>query len=378
MITILTGTPGSGKTSWLISHLISECKKGRKIYTDNVPELVLNCQKAGRIDKWQEGNWLGIDTYAPLDLDDPDFDPDSCWDDNGNGKPDAGALIVVDEAQRWFRPRNSSKAVPPHVAALEVHRHQGLDFLFITQRTRLLDSNVLGLASKHIHIKVTPFGRKIYEWAEIGNPDSREQRSLAAVSKYKPDPKVFDLYKSASLHTKLKHKLPNVVWMLGFAVVLAVFMIYKAGSGLFGMSGQSIQEVEASVLVGSVADELTRHEDAQPLPSQPPEILLSGCSAFVKKGKFICSCLDVNQFEVDDLETCVSFLDLEIDQVTEMVNAPVSEFHFPDTTERFWAFKEREYKRLHPYRTFSEMRVYLGGTYQAYIDRNGRDRDRFY
>ena len=363
MITVLTGTPGSGKTSLLLEILMEECKKGRKIYCDNVPELVLRCEKAGRIDKWQEGNWLGIDSYDPLSPDDPDFDPDSCWKPNGNERPDAGALIVVDEAQRWFRPRNSSKGVPDHVAALEVHRHQGLDFLFITQRTRLLDSNVTGLCSKHIHIKVTPFGRKKYEWAEIGNPDSRDQRSTAAVSRYKPNPQVFGLYKSASLHTKLKHKLPNVFWLFLIACTVGVSLMYFAGKGIYSRMFPEVSVASASVpdrkdVPDQVGSDATPEPRATPDPARPsssvPDLAavlpISGCIGYHTETKgFRCQCHSSDGYRVPaTLAVCLENLDL--DSVPEYQPARQSAYQVSSATDRFNRFREREWARLHPYK----------------------------
>jgi len=359
MITLLTGTPGAGKTSWLISYLIEEIKKGRKIYVDNIPELVLDVKKAGPIDKWQEGSWLGIDTYSPID-----GDPDSNWEDNGNGRPDAGALIVSDECQRWFRPRGG-RSVPPHVSALEVHRHQGLDFLFITQNIKLIDSNVIVLVSKHIHIRLTPFGRKIYEWPEVSNPNSKQQRNAAAQSSYKPDPKVFALYKSASVHTKLKHKMPNALAMVllclfGFSV-LGYFAYDKIFAKTFS-GGSEIASVSPARSASPVhPDKQFQSQKVAYSPQRPPLAVatkertrapdVAGCFASFKG----CHCFDGSGSDVGFTnQQCLDHLHISILPSSAGASGITvfKQKKFPSARERFWAFREREFRRLHPYRDF--------------------------
>jgi len=282
MLTLITGVPGSGKTALVVEMILEKLKEGRKIYALGIPDLVAHhkipdpsmpdgyryfcVEDAGNPLTWQKGSWLKIKTYDPKDLPEEDFDSvndmnlSSSWADNENADftktevvkewvddfdketgeikpvlkeiekvvpdpyPDVGSLIIIDEAQTYFRPRSSSAPVPDYVKAFEVHRHQGLDFWLLTQRPALLDSNIKGLISRHIHIRTTAFGRKKYEWAECQNPDSIQARTIANTSSYKPNPKVFALYSSAQQHTKLKVKLPNGVWIL-IALFVALCLV---------------------------------------------------------------------------------------------------------------------------------------------------------
>ena len=43
-----------------------------------------------------------------------------------------GAILVIDECQRIFRPRSAGSKVPEFVAQLETHRHKGIDFFLMT------------------------------------------------------------------------------------------------------------------------------------------------------------------------------------------------------------------------------------------------------
>ena len=245
MITLITGVPGSGKTAHIVEMILAELQQQRRIYVRGIPalcaqhvipdpdapngEIVFACEEAGNPLTWQRGTWLNIDTYEPSELSSDEFDlaeeDDSNWKSNGNGCTDKGALVIIDEAQAFFRPRSTSSKVPDYIAAFEVHRHQGLDFWLLTQRPTLLDSNLRGLVSRHIHIHTTSMGRRRLEWAEAQDPNNRSSRSMASRSYYKPNPKVFNLYKSAEEHTKIKIRKPNafyVLIVLVFALISAV------------------------------------------------------------------------------------------------------------------------------------------------------------
>lgn len=262
-ITIITGVPGTGKTAFVVSLLEEEAKRGRVIFVDNIPGLQIPHFRAGKITEWQKGTWLHIDRYkrtAPAEVmsrqarNDEDGDEDS-GNENWEPNPDVlyteggeaklrvrdsigqvvgvtdyqshkGALLVIDECQRHFRPRPSGSAVPDHVAAFEVHRHQGLDIWLITQRVGLIDSNVRGLCGRHIALRSTALGRYKYEWPEVGDVDSKTSRDTAARTRYKLPKHVFGLYKSAEVHTKHGHSLPFMAKALFVIIPAFIFLLY--------------------------------------------------------------------------------------------------------------------------------------------------------
>ncbi len=196
MIIIITGVPGSGKTALCVDLIIREYKD-RIIYNDGL-----------------EG--LQLDHYSIDALE---------WHHDA---PD-GALIIVDEVQRKWRPRGPSAKVPDSVAALETHRHRGIDFILITQNLKLIDVNVRSLTGRHLHIRDTGFlGRWLYEWpeADLNNNWKRCENKR----RYKLPKHVFNLYKSASLHTKPVRNTPTMLYVVGFLLVafLALgFFIYS-------------------------------------------------------------------------------------------------------------------------------------------------------
>lgn len=272
-ITLITGVPGTGKTAFLVSELEKIAATGRVIFADNIPGLLIPHYRAGKVTEWQKGTWLHIDQYkriGPLvaiangkspDDEDDEGDGNENWipnpevvktesgelrriafDDQGSPvgsvpyETHKGALLVIDECQRHFRPRPAGSQVPDHVAALEVHRHQGLDIWLVTQRPGLVDSNVRALCGKHIALRATPFGRYKYEWPEVGDIESKSSRDTAAKERYKLPKHVFTLYKSAEAHTKHKHTLPLAAKALFVLLPLVLFLgysSYKTISGKF-------------------------------------------------------------------------------------------------------------------------------------------------
>ena len=269
-ITLITGVPGTGKTAYVVSELEKVIASGRKVFVHNIPGLKLPHYRAGKITQWQKGTWFHIDVYkrsAPavvmgagknLDLD-YDDEAEEDEDDGNNWVPNSnvvklndsdelrrlafdgagnvvgsvpyeshkGALLVIDEAQDIFRPRPPGSAVPDHVAALEVHRKQ-CDIWIITQRAGLIDSNVRGLVGKHIALRDTFLGRFKYEWPEVGDIESKSSRDTAAKNKYKLPKHVFQLYKSAEVHTVHKHSLPMSAKILILALPLAAFLLFSS------------------------------------------------------------------------------------------------------------------------------------------------------
>ena len=317
MITLLTGGNGTGKTNLVMKYIVEAIQEGRKVYVDGIPELLLQVKKCGDVTTWQEGTWLGIETYDPLGP-----DPDSNWTDNGNGTPDKGALIVLDECQRHYRPRHASRAVPPHVSALEVHRHQGLDFLLITQSTKFLDSAVRELVGKHIHLARTAFKIQKYEWPEIGDPKSPASKQIASRSTHKPIKKYYGFYKSASVHTKLKQSLPNAVIILPFALALAGFFAWTAYSNVMG-EPEVFSSAVASPAIIDASGSAGAQPQANPNRDYQAEVnsldqvnddkpIISGCGSYWKKNRFYCDCRDSDFQKLNlDIVQCMSFLGLD-------------------------------------------------------------------
>ena len=206
MITLITGAPGAGKTLLAVTDFLLEAsRENRPIIVDGIPELAVDHLAAPPVPEWTKH----VEDAASQD-----------------GKKlvfsfPEGALVVIDEAQRVYRPRAVGSKVPPEVAAFETHRHQGLDFIILTQHPNLIDANVRKLVGRHLHIReLGILGRKVYEWPEASDPN--KFRTAPIQRGYKLHKKGFTLYKSASLHVKPKRGLPKGLLALALAVPLLV------------------------------------------------------------------------------------------------------------------------------------------------------------
>ena len=229
MITLITGAPGSGKTALAVEYLMGV--KDRPIFTMGIVDLKVPHEAVPPVVEWTE---------MRASPEDPNLKK-ACFTFPPR------SLVVIDEAQTVFRPRAMGSKVPPEVAAFETHRHEGIDFILLTQQPGLVDANIRKLVSKHQHVHSTFLGRTLYEWVGLGDPESPSSRQIAAKSSYKPPKKTFTMYRSAEVHTKLKRKVPFFAWG---AVVLVVGIIW-GGWYAYGRI-QSRLHPEASA-VGSVA-----------------------------------------------------------------------------------------------------------------------------
>jgi len=197
MITLITGAPGAGKSSALVSLLV-ELAKGRAIYVNGIPDLKV--------------------PHFPLD------DPRK-WMET---VPD-GSAIVMDEAQNTWRPLGPGQKVPEDIAALETHRHRGLDFFIITQGPRLIHANVRALVGRHVHLRdLGVLGRWWYEWPECADNCAASWKNAPLKKRYKIDKKTFGLYKSASEHIKPIRSFPKMLVVAIAAVIGTIGMAFYA------------------------------------------------------------------------------------------------------------------------------------------------------
>lgn len=234
MITLITGTPGNGKTAHGLDLLFfrDSIWKDLDKYVDGVSQLTLPHFS------FPELSEVKAEGYKPLSVIDSEeyaywlpshplysefvaaratakhaFELWYLW-----AQPNS--VIFIDEAQRFFRPRPAGSRVPLYIQLLEYHRHFGIHLVLVTQKERLIDSNVRMLTGQHIHITSGWKGRHLFEWPEVKDTDSKVEKSLAASQKYKLPVHVFQHYKSATAHLKVGHKTP-----LFFKLAIGSFLL---------------------------------------------------------------------------------------------------------------------------------------------------------
>jgi len=211
-ITLITGSPGSGKTLYTVDKLLPELiareykvpgddageRKVKTTIYSNITGLVLEHERmdAAMLDSW------------------PDW-----------ARP--GDVIVFDEFQRVWPAAPSGQKVSPGIQGLETHRHRGVDFILITQHPRLIHTNVRSLISRHLHFRRLGKTKSasVYEWdlCSAGLQFSKTVRKFI----YRYSKKSFQNYISSELHTKPMGSLPFLFWVVLFALVGSSFAAYR-------------------------------------------------------------------------------------------------------------------------------------------------------
>lgn len=198
MITLITGTPGAGKTLYTVAEELPKFKD-RPLFVHGIPDLLIDHElPAGEVDDWK--SWLP-----------------------------KGAVLVVDECQHVWRVRGAASKVPPGVAAMETHRHTGNDIVLITQHPNLLDPNVRRLVGRHLHVR-RMFGWKraiVYEWDAATDP-ARVSNAIKRSWAYPK--KAFSLYKSSEQHNKRGQRIPLVLIvavLAGLGLPAAAYYAYS-------------------------------------------------------------------------------------------------------------------------------------------------------
>lgn len=199
MIYLVTGLPGNGKTLFTVARapeLLAH--EGRQIYYSGITDLTLP--------------WIPTDPDVWYNL-------------------PVGSAVVIDEAQKYFRPLPNGAERPHKITAMETHRHKGMDLWLITQHPNLLDPHVRRLVGKHIHVHRT-FGlgfANVWEWEQAEDPNDWHNKKKANTYRFKFPKEAFHVYKSAELHT-VKRRLP---WKL---IVLPLGLMGAAGLAFLGYS----------------------------------------------------------------------------------------------------------------------------------------------
>lgn len=196
-VKLYTGLPGAGKTARLVAEIVAlrEKEPNRPVY-------------ARGIDGLAEG------LAEPL----PDEVLHKWWE------LPPGAILCIDECQEpGLMPQDRGQP-PDWVRRISKVRHEGMDFLLTTQHPSLMSSYVRRLVDQHVHA-VRKFNTKVvmwYTWGRCMDTPEKGSSQKAAVSQVGTLPaSVFDLYKSAQMHT-MKRRLPFKVYAFLALIVLAI------------------------------------------------------------------------------------------------------------------------------------------------------------
>ncbi|ULJ60619.1 zonular occludens toxin domain-containing protein [Wielerella bovis] len=217
MIYLITGTPGTGKTSMVVDMMLTNYEGLFKMTLEDGTEIdrpLYFCHIDG--------------------LDARKFKAHELTEEELQSKPlnelvPQGSVVIVDECDYTYPVRSAAREVPPYVKTLKELRHDGFTLILMTQHPAMIDKYVRQLVGKHIHLERKQLGTKRYEWyqCEEGLNGSKEVGVF-----YKPSKEAFKYYKSASQHIEFKKKLHWVFYALPLIIILFFYLIYKAYAGI--------------------------------------------------------------------------------------------------------------------------------------------------
>ena len=206
MFVLRTGLQGNGKTLNTIKEVDAKAaKEGRPVYYHNIRGFNPNAEVLEAV--WQE------------------FDEPQKWHELPQN-----AMIVIDEAQTFFRVRPDGSAVPAYASALETMRHRGHELHCITQNPGLIDTHFRKLCNSHIHYVRGHKGKVIKRWEfERVNMDVEKKNDFSdgQATRVLLDKKYFGVYQSVAEGSEhhMKFQPPRALF---------VFIACIIGIGYFG------------------------------------------------------------------------------------------------------------------------------------------------
>jgi len=258
MITLITGTPGAGKTLYAIAKLLQPVigTTVTKTHEDGSKEEITRIV-------YTNINGLQLEHEPISSGGDWSQDPKRAWHfqpiGDGKGLRDwhewakPGSLIVYDEFQKVWPMVPNGTPVPPDIQALDTHRHLGVDFILITQSPNNYNRHIQGLVGRHLHVRrMGNMGLTIvYEWDHC----SRQLMYSKSISKapWRYDKSVFNLYKSAELHTKTPRRIPTLAFVVLFALAGAAYLIPTFAGRLAEYTEVANQTIDQNPITGEAA-----------------------------------------------------------------------------------------------------------------------------
>lgn len=238
-IELFTGKPGAGKTHHAVQRALEAIAKGRPVYVCNMNGMEI----PGAIPYEDPRKWM-------------DLPP--------------GALLIVDEAQRFWR-ASRSLDVPPELQEAETHRHTGIDMLLTTQQPTYLLKHLRGLIMPHTHHeRLTKGTTRTFRWANrcVDDPESQSERELSEEGVHVLSKAEFSVYKSTELDTH-KPKIPKkLIFVIAVGAVVVgmlwwvnhrVSNLAKPADGTQEIEGASAQPIRPQ-LTGPRKAPLSVHE----------------------------------------------------------------------------------------------------------------------
>ena len=251
MFVLRTGLQGNGKTLNTIKEVDAKAaKEGRPVYYHNIRGFNPNAEVLEAV--WQE------------------FDDPHKWYELPQN-----AIIVIDEAQTFFRVRPAGSAVPAYASALETMRHRGHELHCITQNPGLLDTHFRKLCNSHIHYVRGHKGKVIKRWEfERVNMEVEKKNDFSdgQATRVLLDKKYFGVYQSVAEGSEhhMKFKPPRPLFVLIACIIAIGYFGYGIYERRLAPSNPETDPVEQAVTTSPTGQAVTQHSapnNAAPLSS---------------------------------------------------------------------------------------------------------------
>lgn len=259
-IELITGTPGAGKTTYGVARRLAvEVKRKfraegedpssegvtRRLCVAGVRGLLLEHERLPHKLTGETISTSEVERFNAMDPEhedkprfqrlpgDPPRDDVPCLVQNWWLWCKPGDLIFVDEAQ-FLAPRGTLGKKPPYwIQALEIHRHYGVDFIFVTQHPQLIDTTIRNLVGVHRHVR-SMMGSGlcvVYVWDHASNP---ERFKAAVKESFKRGPSDYALFHSSVAHLKPPSAGRRVLLIAPLLIAGAGFGLYQFKQKAFG------------------------------------------------------------------------------------------------------------------------------------------------
>ena len=223
MIYLYYGKIGDGKTYHVVANeLLPAVHANRKIYT-NIDGLNKKhiAMLTGRLE-----HELRI-----VHLEHPEIIKDLMQIEAGDKEGyslmiDKGSIVIIDEAQMIWDAREFKDTKKGFLSLLEYHRHFGLDFVFITQNPKRLESSITRLANESYQVKnlrfLGAFLKNRYVLHVRQTPLDREIISTIR-GKYRSE--IFQCYRSYVATSKFNKKSKSALQGFFYYATAIVFIL---------------------------------------------------------------------------------------------------------------------------------------------------------
>lgn len=205
MLTLITGTPGSGKTLFAVTKILEYVEQNKKLLEEGKEPRCIYADIDG----------LEIEGVEPA--------PDD-WRDT----PD-GSVIFYDEIQQRdaFKKSRFDNEI---CSALQIHRHTGHDIYGITQFPVLLHPDFRAVVGMHHHLH-RGWGLSsamVFNWAYcVDAPNAPSNKKLAEHTfRFQYPKSVYKYYKSATIHTH-KARIPKRFFALLAFILIMIYITFK-------------------------------------------------------------------------------------------------------------------------------------------------------